>query len=256
MWRPFLLLLLAFTAPGIRAQPTDPVGEVARIAEARRKPVPATTRAVLWRSPGQPLRTRTTLVEQDRLEIKGDVWIDLHLRRDGLNSRVVLAPLQREGLYRIEGGTVTGIGGLRLVIERGAMLIEHFEGELEALAADISMIIHGTTVFITADSTGANCFLLEGRVSFPGYTVDFTGQNQMWRLESGQRPQRLDLSSSEIQQWRAQIQRASVSVRPVPLWQKPLFLIGTAVVVGAGAYALTRGGGDGASGTVVIPIPD
>ncbi len=253
--RTFLLLALtAYAAPPAARAQAAPVGEIARIAEQPRKPVPTTLRAVLWRAPGQPVRTSEALIESDRIELKDDVWIDLHLRRGDLDARVVLAPLERRGVYRIEAGTVTGVGGLRLAVERGAMLVELLRGELEALAADVSMIIHGTTVLIQADSTGAYCFLKEGHISFPSYEINLTGERQMWRLEPGQRPQLISLGAQEASAWQAAVRETHLAVRPVPLWKKPAFLIGAAVVVGAGAYLLWPDGG-GARGTVTIPIP-
>ncbi len=253
-----LLFLALLCAPAwtARAQPAA-VGEIARIAETPRKPISTTTRALLWRQPGQPLHTRTALVADDRIELKSDVWIDLHLQQPGLESRVVLAPLEGRGVYRIEPMRVAQIAGLRLVVERGAMLVEHVQGELEALAADVSMLIHGTTVLIRVDSAGAFCFLQRGHVSFPGYEINVTGENQAWRLVSGQRPQLLPYDAVAAQGWRDEIAGLSRAPRPRPFWQSPYLLGAAAAVAAGGAYLLLRGsdGGD-AVGTVTIPIPD
>lgn len=257
----FPVLLVLATLPAAHAQPTAPVGEITRIAEEPRRPVAQTTRAELWRIPGQPVRKRAALVVRDRLELKDDVWIDLRLRRSDLDARVVLAPLNRRGVYRIEPGMVTEVAGLRLVVERGALLVELLQGELEALAADVSMLIHGTTVLIEADSTGAYCFLREGRISFPAYGIGYAGENQMWRLLPGQRPERVALDAAAERVWRDQTRTTALAVRPVPLWRKPAFLVGAAVVVvGSAAYLLRPGGSASpraraVGGVVTIPIP-
>lgn len=247
------VLLAGGMAAAARAQP---VGEIARIAEQPRKPIAETTRAQLWRARGQPLHKNAVLIEDDRLELKGPVWIDLHVQRADVEARVVLAALEEPGVYRIEASSVTRLGGLRLAVERGSMLIELLHGELEALAADVSMIVHGTTVLLEADSTGAYCFLREGHVSFPTYDIVFTGENQLWRLESGQRPQIVSLDAGETDAWRARTRATEIAVRPLPIWRKPAFWLGAAAVAGAATYLLWPDGSGSVRGTVILPIPN
>lgn len=259
------LLLFVFLICGEPAIAQEPeVGVISRIKE-QKKEVATTQRAQIWRvGEGGPARRQAPLRDQDIVRIGRQVFLDLDLFGEELESRIVLGTrtLAEQGAYEIRQNTVDELAGLELVVRQGVLVVEHTRGRLTTVAAGIRTRIFGTTVLIAVDDDGeeAHLYLPEGHIGFPEWedlqSLQTTGEARSWRLRQGQRPEELTVLPDAQRRWAEELRHNTQSVwRSTPFWQQPRFLIPAGIaLVGAGILVFS-GSSETATGRVVVGIP-
>lgn len=248
------------------AQQTD-VGIISRIRE-QKKEVSATSRAQIWRvGESGPARQQARLRDHDLLQMGRQVFLDIGLFGQDVESRVILGTrsLNDRGAYMIQRDTISELGGMELVVRQGVLVVEHVRGRLTAVAAGIRTQIFGTTVLIRVDETeeAGLLYLRDGRIGFDEWpdlqNIVADADGRIFRLTRGQPPVEVTLAAAARRRWEEELEYNSRGVwRSTPFWQKPQFLIPAAVAVGLGVGAAILLSGDGresATGTVVVTIP-
>ncbi len=273
-----LLVLLAATS---RAQS---VGHVYRLVEGKRgRHVQTTQRATIWqqRTPRYP-SLGDSLYHLERLRIERGLRFDMRVDRPGLASRHVFASdagtiaqpaldfvdviFNDEGVYEIREDP-RQLKGLEMWLVKGMMWLELQRGGLAVRAGGTVAHVDGTEVLfiVDQDSTEGLLYLRQGRVSFPDFSDIRVLDEQAWRLQSGQRPQLLDLLPAQHEQLRKLARYNDKTVWTKSIWERTWFrlLVGAAVVGGAIAldcsqiHLVCGGNGNGSSFvTIDIIIPD
>lgn len=261
----FLVILFLAEVRPSDAQPVE-VGIVARIKD-HKKDVSSTQRAQLWRvGEGGPVRRQLPLRDEDIIRLGQNIFLDLGLFGEDIESRVVLGTrtLSTAGAYTIRHDAIDELGGIELVVRQGVLVVEHVRGRLTTVAAGVRTRIFGTTVMISADEDGteAHFYLPEGRIGFVEWDdlsmLEAGETGRAWRLREGERPEEVIITAQMRQRWSDEVRyntRQVWQTRP-PFWQRPEFYVPAAVLVVGGAILLiTSGGSDDARGYVIASFP-
>lgn len=231
----------------------DKTVEVSDDAEIRRRSADAPVRVL------KPIRATDPLSHRDLVRLNNRVDLELYLSDGRSRSRVVL---ERGGLWELRRDTVP-----RLMITHGQMVIEQFEGRLEAHLENVLNVIHATTVYYDVDSTAGESFvfLKDGHMSFPEYNIDVQGSDSLWILRAGSRPQAVAATEAMIRRWTGREDHANREMwraAETPIVQRPKFWLLTgglaagAVLLDCAVTHVVCNGGDVTSGEYRIPIPE
>jgi hypothetical protein len=259
------VVLLALTGPGPASGQEAEVGIVSRIKE-RHTEVPATQRAHIWRLGGsQPAHREALLHMSDIVRMRNQVFIDVGLFGQDVESRVVFGTreLAEQGAYEIRENSIDALGGIELVVRQGVMVVEHARGRLSAIAAGVRTQIFGTTAlfFVEDDGRTGRIYLPEGAIGFVDWPelerLEAGEFGRAWRISEGQQPTEIPLDAAVRRRWHNELEynRTGVWTASVPFWRQPRYIIPATAAIIIGSALVYRYSTSSPTGQVVITIP-